>query len=77
MGDAQGEPVVWFKDTFTGRTMNRPGMDKLMMALQSGKLSRIVVWRLDRLGRTTKGLCILLDEPFDIDKMITDSSAAT
>ena len=60
--DAQGEPVIWFKDTFTGRTMNRPGMDKLMMALQSGKLIRIVVWRLDRLGRTTKGLCQLFDE---------------
>ena len=59
---AQDEPVIWFKDTFTGRTMNRPGMDKLMMALRSGKLSRIVVWRLDRLGRTTKGLCQLFDE---------------
>ena len=33
-----------------------------MLALRSGKLSRIVVWRLDRLGRTTKGLCQLFDE---------------
>ena len=54
--------VLWFKDTFTGRTMNRPGMDKLLAALRSGKLCRIVVWRLDRLGRTTKGLCQLFDE---------------
>jgi DNA invertase Pin-like site-specific DNA recombinase len=54
--------VIWFKDSFTGRTMNRPGMDQMLDALRSGKLERIVVWRLDRLGRTTKGLCQLFDE---------------
>lgn len=54
--------AVWYRDTFTGRTMNRPGMTKLMDALRIGKLDRIVVWRLDRLGRTTKGLCQLFDE---------------
>jgi DNA invertase Pin-like site-specific DNA recombinase len=42
--------------------MNRPGMDKLMESLRASKLERIVVWRLDRLGRTTKGLCQLFDE---------------
>lgn len=52
----------WFKDTFTGRTMHRPGMTKLLDVLRMGKLDRIVVWRLDRLGRTTKGLCQLFDE---------------
>ena len=36
--------------------------DKMLAALRSGKLCRIVVWRLDRLGRTTKGLCELFDE---------------
>ncbi len=60
--EAHDGEVVWFKDTFTGKTMNRPGMDKLLDALRTGKLERIVVWRLDRLGRTTKGLCQLFDE---------------
>ena len=66
---ADGGSVVWYKDTFTGRTMNRPGMDKLLGALKSHKLDRIVVWRLDRLGRTTKGLCQLFDElrDFNVD----------
>jgi DNA invertase Pin-like site-specific DNA recombinase len=54
--------TMWFKDTFTGRTMNRPGMDDLLEHLRAGKLCRIVCWRLDRLGRTTKGLCQLFDE---------------
>src|SRR5271165_3409542 len=33
-----------------------------MADLQAGRLERIVCWRLDRLGRTTKGLCQLFDE---------------
>ena len=54
--------VEWFKDKFTGKTMDRPGMERLLTDLRAGKLERIVVWRLDRLGRTTRGLCQLFDE---------------
>ena len=57
--------VQWYKDKFSGKTMDRPGMDKLMIDLRAGKVERIVVWRLDRLGRTTKGLCSLFDELTD------------
>ncbi len=54
--------VVWYRDTFTGKTMVRPGMDRLLSDLRTGKVERIVVWRLGRLGRTTRGLCQLFDE---------------
>ena len=60
--EAHGGTVVWHKDTFTGKTMDRPGMEKLMDELRQGKVERIVVWRLDRLGRTTRGLCQLFEE---------------
>jgi DNA invertase Pin-like site-specific DNA recombinase len=60
--EAHAGAVKWFRDKFTGRTMNRPGMDDLLEQLRAGRLERIVVWRLDRLGRTTKGLCQLFDE---------------
>src|SRR5271165_3316758 len=60
--EAHDGPVEWFRDTFTGRTMDRPGMDRLLVELRAGRLSRIVVWRLDRLGRTTRGLCQLFEE---------------
>lgn len=59
---AHGGAVVWFRDKFTGKSMDRPGMDKLLADLRAGKVERIVVWRLDRLGRTTRGLCQLFDE---------------
>jgi DNA invertase Pin-like site-specific DNA recombinase len=60
--DSYDGEKVWYRDKFTGKTMNRPGMKKLIADLHSGKLERIVVWRLDRLGRTTQGLCQLFDE---------------
>jgi DNA invertase Pin-like site-specific DNA recombinase len=59
---AHDGPVVWFRDKFTGKSMDRPGMECLMADLRAGKIERIVVWRLDRLGRTTRGLCQLFDE---------------
>jgi DNA invertase Pin-like site-specific DNA recombinase len=37
-------------------------MERLLMELRAGRLARIVVWRLDRLGRTTRGLCQLFEE---------------
>ncbi len=57
--DAQDEPVQWYKDRFTGKTMDRPGWNKLEADLRAGRVSRVVVWRLDRLGRTARGLTAL------------------
>ncbi len=57
----EGE-TAWYRDTFTGRSMNRPGMDRLMADIQAGKVGAVVVWRLDRLGRTAKGLTALFEE---------------
>jgi DNA invertase Pin-like site-specific DNA recombinase len=59
---ANDGPVVWYRDKFTGKTMDRPGMESLLADLRAGKIERIVVWRLDRLGRTTRGLCQLFDD---------------
>jgi len=56
---AQDQPVQWYRDRFTGRTMDRPGWNRLRAALDSGEVATIVVWRLDRLGRTAKGLTAL------------------
>ena len=60
-----GSRLVWYRDKYTGRTMDRPGMNTLQQNLRAGKAARLVVWRLDRLGRTTKGVCELFDELTD------------
>jgi len=54
--------VAWFEDKATGKNMNRPGWRKLQEAINTGKVKTVVVWRLDRLGRTASGLCKLFED---------------
>lgn len=56
------EGVRWFRDTFTGKSMNRPGFSKLLAEIRAGKIDTVVIWRLDRLGRTARGLTELFEE---------------
>lgn len=58
----QDQAVKYYSDKMTGKTMDRPGWNKLEAAIRNGKVSQVVVWRLDRLGRTASGLTALFDE---------------
>lgn len=60
--NGQTGSVKWYEDQFSGKTMERPCWQKLETAMRSGKVSQIVVWRLDRLGRTASGLTALFDD---------------
>lgn len=60
--EAKGDSVVEFMDKFTGKTMARPGWEKLWADVLAGKIDQIVVWRLDRLGRTVSGLSKLFED---------------
>jgi DNA invertase Pin-like site-specific DNA recombinase len=42
--------------------MKHPGMGRIMNDLRSGKLEYIVIWRLDRLGRTAIEMLQLCEE---------------
>lgn len=53
------QPVLWYRDKFTGKSMDRPGWNKLQAAIERGEVGLVVCWRLDRLGRTAKGLTAL------------------
>jgi DNA invertase Pin-like site-specific DNA recombinase len=57
-----GIPFVWYKDKATGKTMERPGWQKLELQTERGAIDKVVVWRLDRLGRTASGLTALFDK---------------
>lgn len=54
--------ATFFEDKGTGKNFNRPGFIRMMGLVQSGHIDRIVIWRLDRLGRTASGLTQLFDE---------------
>ena len=58
---AAGMPVRWYRDHGTGKTMNRLGWQQLEADMNAGQIAKIVVWRLDRLGRTASGLTALFE----------------
>jgi DNA invertase Pin-like site-specific DNA recombinase len=60
--EANGREVKWFRDKASGKSMDRPGWKKLETAIGAGQVARVVCWRLDRLGRTARGLTALFEE---------------
>jgi len=42
--------------------MDRPGFRQLIKDIELGQVDTLVVWRLDRVGRTAKGLINLFDD---------------
>jgi DNA invertase Pin-like site-specific DNA recombinase len=60
--EGQKGEVRWYRDKFTGTTNDRPGLDRLLADVRAGTVKKVVVWRLDRLGRTAKGLHQLFEE---------------
>jgi len=58
---ADETPVVWYHDKASGKTMDRPGWNRLEADIEAGRVTTVVVWRLDRLGRTASGLTALFE----------------
>ena len=58
----QTDEMVYYKDKATGTNFNRPGMERLLKDIRARKIDRVVVWRLDRLGRTAKGMLDFFEE---------------
>jgi DNA invertase Pin-like site-specific DNA recombinase len=51
-----------FSDQMSGAKHVRPGLEALMAAVRTGKVARVVIFKLDRLGRSLPHLAIILDE---------------
>lgn len=54
----QGEYV---DEGISGSSTQRPALDKMMQAAQTGRLNLVVVWKLDRLGRSLQHLLVLIE----------------
>jgi DNA invertase Pin-like site-specific DNA recombinase len=61
----QESPVIWYEDKASGKTMQRPAWEKLIAAIRRNEIITVAVWRIDRLGRTAKGLTSLFEELTD------------
>ncbi len=61
--EARGWSVTEYVDEgVSGAQDKRPALDRLVGAAKRRKIDVVVVWRLDRLGRSLKHLVTLLDE---------------
>ncbi len=49
-----------FEDRISGKTSDRPGLKKALRSLQPG--DTLIVWKLDRLGRSMRHLVMLTEE---------------
>lgn len=54
-------PVEYF-DKASGALRNRPGLDQMLADCRKGKIHAVVVYKLDRLGRTTSHLLQMIEE---------------
>jgi DNA invertase Pin-like site-specific DNA recombinase len=59
---ARGWSAVEYVDCISGTKDRRPELDRLVVDAKRRKVDTLVVWKLDRLGRSLKHLVMLLDE---------------
>jgi len=59
---ARGVELRWYHDTMSGRKDRRPGLQRLLQDACRGEVAGLVVWRFDRLARSTKHLLSILDQ---------------
>jgi DNA invertase Pin-like site-specific DNA recombinase len=46
----------------SGGKASRPELDRMVQDMRAGKVARVVVYKLDRCGRSLTHLCLLIDE---------------
>lgn len=51
-----------FQEFASGAKSSRPQLDRMMQGVRAGLYDRVIVWRLDRLGRSLQHLLQLLEE---------------
>ena len=49
---------------YSGATLDRPGINKVIKDVQGGYVKKVIVWKLDRLSRSQKDVLILLEDIF-------------
>jgi DNA invertase Pin-like site-specific DNA recombinase len=59
---AKGVDLIIYADAATGTDFARPSWQRLESDIDAGRIQQLVVWKIDRLGRTASGLTQLFDK---------------
>lgn len=54
--------LAFYVDKICGAKASRPQLDRLMQDIRAGQIERLIVYKLDRLGRSLTHLALILDE---------------
>jgi len=54
--------LTYYMDKICGAKASRPQLDRMMQDIRAGKIKRLIVYKLDRLGRSLTHLALILDE---------------
>jgi DNA invertase Pin-like site-specific DNA recombinase len=60
--ERDGWEYVIFQEFASGAKQSRPELDKMLQRIRAGEFDAIMVWRLDRLGRSLQHLLQLIEE---------------
>ena len=51
--ETHGDPYIEYTDRgFSGKNTNRPDFEKMMSDIKTGKIKRVIVYKLDRISRS-------------------------
>lgn len=51
----QPDSLKWYEDKLSGAKAERPALNRMLRAVERGSIDTVVVYRLDRLSRSTRG----------------------
>ena len=61
--DERSEKTIEFIDNgYSGGNVNRDGFQKMMRQIERGKISKVIVYRLDRISRNISDFASLIEE---------------
>jgi DNA invertase Pin-like site-specific DNA recombinase len=66
--------LAYYIDRISGAKASRPELDRLVRDMRAGKVERVVVYKLDRLGRSLTHLALILDEMNKLNISLVASS---
>lgn len=69
-----GETKLYIDDGYTGTNLDRPALKRLVRHVERGEIATVVVYKLDRLGRSQKDVLFLLEDVFDKNNVAFKSS---
>lgn len=56
----------WYVDNgYTGTTMDRPALQRLLVDCAAGQIERVIVYKLDRLSRKQRGILEIIEDHFE------------